>query len=291
MAQGPERRRHRPDQGGGGGRRRRGGGQHLLPGQAPRSPRTPRSGGSRRRWPLLPEPGGPRHARERERRGVTRSSPNRGERDRLIEFLTGEEAQRVFAEANQEYPVKPGVPWSATLLGWGEFRADELDLTRLGELNDAGRADLRPGGMEIAAPPTVVPGRPVPPWGWTAAALVVVRRSRPDADGRGGRASARRATHGNTSRDAAGRVRHNTAVLLRWPREGSRWCSGGCAWLVAMCDFPLRSFFRWALVLPLAVPRTWRPTCTPGCSRERARCSEPPGLGAGRAGRRSSTGT
>jgi iron(III) transport system permease protein len=28
----------------------------------------------------------------------------------------------------------------------------------------------------------------------------------------------------------------------------------GCAWLVSMCDFPLRGFFRWALILPLAVP-------------------------------------
>jgi len=28
----------------------------------------------------------------------------------------------------------------------------------------------------------------------------------------------------------------------------------GSAWLVSMCDFPLRGFFRWALVLPLAVP-------------------------------------
>jgi len=28
----------------------------------------------------------------------------------------------------------------------------------------------------------------------------------------------------------------------------------GSAWLVSMCDFPLRRLFRWALVLPLAVP-------------------------------------
>jgi iron(III) transport system permease protein len=28
----------------------------------------------------------------------------------------------------------------------------------------------------------------------------------------------------------------------------------GAAWLVTMCDFPLRRFFHWALVLPLAVP-------------------------------------
>jgi len=68
--------------------------------------------------------------------GVTRSSQNRENAIRLLEFLSGDEAQGLFAEANQEYPVKDGVPWSKTLQAWGEFRADALDLTRLGELND-----------------------------------------------------------------------------------------------------------------------------------------------------------
>lgn len=67
--------------------------------------------------------------------GVTRHAPNRANAVRLIEFLTGDEAQRLFAEGNQEYPVKPGVAPSATLQGWGEFRQDELNLSRLGELN------------------------------------------------------------------------------------------------------------------------------------------------------------
>ena len=67
--------------------------------------------------------------------GVTRSSGNLENAVRLIEFLSGDEAQRLFAEANHEYPVKPGVPWSATLQSWGEFQADTLDLTTLGELN------------------------------------------------------------------------------------------------------------------------------------------------------------
>lgn len=67
--------------------------------------------------------------------GVTRNAPNRENAIRLIEFLSGDEAQGLFAEANQEYPVKPGVPRSETLQSWGEFRADSLDLTRLGELN------------------------------------------------------------------------------------------------------------------------------------------------------------
>lgn len=68
--------------------------------------------------------------------GVTRGAPNRENAIRLIEFLSGDEAQRLFAESNGEYPVKPGVPWSATLQSWGQFKADTLDLTRLGELND-----------------------------------------------------------------------------------------------------------------------------------------------------------
>jgi iron(III) transport system substrate-binding protein len=67
--------------------------------------------------------------------GVTRYAPNRQNAVRLIEYLSGDEAQRLFAEGNQEYPVKPGIPASETLRSWGEFRADELELSRLGELN------------------------------------------------------------------------------------------------------------------------------------------------------------
>jgi len=67
--------------------------------------------------------------------GVTANAPNRDNAIRLIEYLSDDEAQGLFAEANQEYPVKPGIPWSATLQAWGEFKADTLDLTRLGELN------------------------------------------------------------------------------------------------------------------------------------------------------------
>src|SRR5690606_23640723 len=78
--------------------------------------------------------------------GVTHSSKNRENAVRLLEFLSGDEAQQLFAEANHEYPVKPGTPWSEVLQGWGEFRADSLDLSRLGELNgDAVRIADRVG--------------------------------------------------------------------------------------------------------------------------------------------------
>ena len=67
--------------------------------------------------------------------GVTASSDNIDNAIRLIEFLSSEEAQGLFAEASQEYPVNPAVPWSQTLQSWGEFQPDTLDLSRLGELN------------------------------------------------------------------------------------------------------------------------------------------------------------
>ncbi len=67
--------------------------------------------------------------------GVTTHAPNADNAVRLVEFLLSEEAQRVFAETIFEYPVRPGVPWSETLHDWGQFRADTLNLRRLGELN------------------------------------------------------------------------------------------------------------------------------------------------------------
>jgi iron(III) transport system substrate-binding protein len=67
--------------------------------------------------------------------GVTAHAPNPENAVRLLEFLVGEEAQSAFAEANFEYPVRPGTPWAQTLADWGPYRADTLSLSRLGELN------------------------------------------------------------------------------------------------------------------------------------------------------------
>ena len=67
---------------------------------------------------------------------VTRHAPNAANALRLLEFLVSEEAQRAFAEGNFEYPVREGVAWAPTLQAWGEFRADPLPLSRLGELNN-----------------------------------------------------------------------------------------------------------------------------------------------------------
>ncbi len=67
--------------------------------------------------------------------GVTTHAKNRDNAVRLIEFLSSAEAQQLFAQGNQEYPANLSVQPSETLIGWGEFEADTLNLSRLGELN------------------------------------------------------------------------------------------------------------------------------------------------------------
>jgi iron(III) transport system substrate-binding protein len=66
---------------------------------------------------------------------VTRSAKNREEAVRLIEFLSTDSAQTWYAQVNYEYPVKNGVAWSPTLTDWGTFKADQVNLEVLGELN------------------------------------------------------------------------------------------------------------------------------------------------------------
>ena len=67
--------------------------------------------------------------------GVAAYAPNRENAIRFIEFLTSEEAQQSFSSANYEYPVNPAVAPSALLASWGEFKQDQLPLSRLGEYN------------------------------------------------------------------------------------------------------------------------------------------------------------
>ncbi len=67
--------------------------------------------------------------------GISSSSKNKAEAVKLLEFLVSEEAQQWYAEKNLEYPIKPGIQPSKTLQSWGEFKADALNLNKLGENN------------------------------------------------------------------------------------------------------------------------------------------------------------
>ncbi len=64
--------------------------------------------------------------------GVATYSKNKDNAIRFIEFLASEKAQKLFAEANFEYPVNKNVEASELVKSWGDFKADTLNLTELG---------------------------------------------------------------------------------------------------------------------------------------------------------------
>lgn len=66
---------------------------------------------------------------------VTKYSPNKENAVKLIEFLTEEFAQKTLASMNYEYPINPKVSKDAILETWGDFKADEVELSLLGKYN------------------------------------------------------------------------------------------------------------------------------------------------------------
>ena len=72
---------------------------------------------------------------------MTASAPNRDAALQLMEFLVGDEAQRIYAETNNEFPVKDGVDRSELVASWGDFTPDDLTLTEI--------SDLRPQALDL----------------------------------------------------------------------------------------------------------------------------------------------
>ncbi|SFE62488.1 Fe(3+) ABC transporter substrate-binding protein [Alteribacillus iranensis] len=67
--------------------------------------------------------------------GVVKNSTNQEAAVQFIEFLSSEDVQAEFSEANYEYPVNPNVEPSELLQSWGDFEEQDINLTRLGENN------------------------------------------------------------------------------------------------------------------------------------------------------------
>jgi iron(III) transport system substrate-binding protein len=77
---------------------------------------------------------------------MTHSAKNKDAAVKLAEFLASDESQRWYAEVNGEYPVLPSAQVSELLQSWGTFKADDLQLSKLGELGpDAVRLMDRAG--------------------------------------------------------------------------------------------------------------------------------------------------
>lgn len=64
--------------------------------------------------------------------GVIKSAPNKENAVKFLEYLASDEAQKYFADGNNEYPVVEGIEPTAAVQQLGSFKADDIDLTKLG---------------------------------------------------------------------------------------------------------------------------------------------------------------
>ncbi len=72
---------------------------------------------------------------------MTKSAPNHDAALKLMEWLSSDTAQKIYAETNHEFPVKPGVARSQLVQSWGTFTPDTLNLSDL--------AALRPQALNL----------------------------------------------------------------------------------------------------------------------------------------------
>jgi len=72
---------------------------------------------------------------------LTKAAPNKDNAIKLMEWLTGEDAQEIYAEKNGEYPLRPGSKPSKLVSSWGKLTPDTIPLITL--------AKLRPDSLRI----------------------------------------------------------------------------------------------------------------------------------------------
>ena len=72
---------------------------------------------------------------------MTKAAPNKAAALKFMEWLSGDTAQKLYAETNHEFPVKPGVLRSALVQSWGDFTPDSKSLSEI--------AAMRPAALRI----------------------------------------------------------------------------------------------------------------------------------------------
>ncbi len=65
---------------------------------------------------------------------VAKYAPHKDNAVKLIEFLASNKGQEMYADVNNEYPVKEGVPWSPLVKSWGDFKPDPISLNEIAGL-------------------------------------------------------------------------------------------------------------------------------------------------------------
>jgi iron(III) transport system substrate-binding protein len=65
---------------------------------------------------------------------LAKHAPHKENALKLLEFLASDKGQEMYADVNNEYPVKEGVPWSPLVKSWGDFKPDPISLNEIAAL-------------------------------------------------------------------------------------------------------------------------------------------------------------
>lgn len=69
--------------------------------------------------------------------GITRHAKHEKEAIKLLEWLSSDKAQNLFADVNLEYPVNPTVKTDPVVAAWGQFKQNPINVSKAGELQAA----------------------------------------------------------------------------------------------------------------------------------------------------------
>ena len=62
---------------------------------------------------------------------MMKSSPNPDSARKFMEFMVSDAAQKIYADVNFEYPVKPGIPLDETVASFGPLKPDTLPIAEV----------------------------------------------------------------------------------------------------------------------------------------------------------------
>jgi iron(III) transport system substrate-binding protein len=64
---------------------------------------------------------------------LTKNAPNKANAIKLVEWMVGETAQHMYADANNEYPIRSGIKPNATISSYGELKPDPLPIIAIAD--------------------------------------------------------------------------------------------------------------------------------------------------------------
>ena len=64
---------------------------------------------------------------------LAKNAPNKANAIKLMEWLVGEKAQHMYADANYEYPVLSGIAINKTIAGYGPLKPDAMPISKIAE--------------------------------------------------------------------------------------------------------------------------------------------------------------